>query len=155
MRLGPLATAALLLTAPLAGCFGPSDRWPGLHLRGEVEKTLPADWTFADEHREIALEVRTPYLLPHSVTIWCAAVEGRLYVGARDPETKKWPGWVDRDPNVRLKIGSRIYEVRLTPVTDVNRLARVREAASAKYQLPPVPEAEDPPIRHWVVEPRA
>ena len=150
------ATCASLLASmlALAACFGPSDRRPGFRLEGEVAETLPDDWRFSDQHQEIAVEVRTPYLLPHSVTIWCAALGGQLYVGARDPETKSWPGWVDRDPDVRLGIGETVYEVTLVPVEDEDRLARVRQAYAAKYKLPsPGPNA--PPIRYWVVEPRS
>jgi hypothetical protein len=149
-----LATAIAIATA-LAGCFGPEERRPGLHLRGEVAETLPSDWAFTNDHKEIAIEVRTPYLLSHSVTIWCAEVEGKLYVGARDPETKRWPGWADRDPHVRLRIGSRIFEVQLAPLEDEERVAQVRRAYAAKYDLPRAPAGEGPPIRYWLVAPRS
>ena len=139
----------------LVGCFGPEDRRPGLSLRGEVVSAPPSDWAFTDDHREIAVEVRTPYLLPHSVTIWCAQVDGELYLGARNPETKRWPGWADRDPDVRLGIGERVYEVRLIPLVDADRLGRLREAYAAKYDLPAAPGAEDPPIRYWRVASRS
>jgi hypothetical protein len=139
----------------LIGCFGPEDRRPGLRLRGEVVATPPSDWAFTDEHREIAVEVQTPYLLPHSVTIWCAQMDGELYLGARSPETKHWPGWVDRDPDVRLGIGPRVYEVRLAPLEDGNRIARLRQAYAAKYDLPRTPEGESPPVRYWRVGPRS
>jgi hypothetical protein len=76
-------------------------------------------------------------------------------VGARDPETKRWPGWVDRNPNVRLRIGSEVFEVRLNPLEDPNRIERVRQAYAAKYELPRTPEGKGPPIRYWLVEPRS
>ena len=145
----------VVIAAALAGCFGPEDRRPGMHLRGEVVASAPSDWAFTDAHREIAIEVQTPYLLPHSVTIWCATINGELYLGARDPETKRWPGWVDRDPDVRLGIGSKIYEVRLTPLEDPARIKRVRQVYGLKYELPARREGEGPPIRYWRVEPRA
>lgn len=147
--------AVIAIAAALAGCFAPEDGRPGMRLRGEEVATAPADWAFANEHKEIAIEVHTPYFLPHSVTIWCAAVDGELYVGARDPDTKRWPGWVDRDPEVRLGIGSKIYEVRLTPLDDPVRLERVRQAYGSKYELPPTAAGESPPVRYWRVEPRA
>ena len=145
----------IVIAIALAGCFSPEDRRPGLHLRGEVVATLPSDWGFTNDHKEIEIEVHAPYLLPHSVTIWCAELEGELYVGARDPETKRWPGWADRDPKVRLRIGSQLFEVRLAPLEDANRVARVRQAYAAKYGLPSTPAGEGPPIRYWRVEPRA
>ena len=136
------------------GCGDPQDRRPGLRLSGDVATEIPSDWSFTNGHREIAIEVSTPYLLPHSVTIWCAEVDGRLYVGARNPDTKRWPGWVDRDPDVRLRIGEQIFEVRLAPVDDPGRLARLRSAYARKYDLPDPPPEGSPPIRYWSVERR-
>ncbi len=145
----------IVIAAVLAGCFGPEDRRPGLHLRGEVVADAPSDWAFTDAHREIAIEVHTPYLLPHSVTIWCATIDGELYLGARDPDTKRWPGWVDRDPDVRLGIGSKVYEVQLTSLEDSVHIKRVQQAYRSKYELPARREGEGPPIRYWRVGPRA
>ncbi len=147
-----LATTALL-AAWIGGCIDPQDRRPGLWLRGDVAATLPEDWSFTDAHQEVAVEVRTPYFIPHSVTIWCASLDGRLVVGARAPETKRWPAWVDRDPNVRLGIGGDIYEVQLARLEDSAQLDRVRKVYASKYHLEPPPE-DAPPVRYWLVEPR-
>jgi hypothetical protein len=136
------------------GCVDPSDSRPGLRLSGEVQSELPADWAFADQYREIALEVHTPYLLPHSVTIWCAAAGGQLYLGARDPENKRWPGWVDSNPEVRLRIGEQIYEVALSPLTEGPELEQVQSAYAAKYELPVPPPADAPITRYWRVQAR-
>ena len=56
----------IAMATSLAGCFSPEDRRPGLRLRGQVMATAPSDWAFTNEHREIAIEVRTPYLLPRT-----------------------------------------------------------------------------------------
>lgn len=145
----------------LLSCLDPSDRRPGTRLSGEVVTELPADWSFTDGHKEIAIEVATPYLIPHSVTIWCASLDGVLYVGARDPETKRWPAWADADPDVRLGIGGKVYEVRLVPLDeagDAALLARLRPTYAVKYALPaPPPDAPPgsvPPTRYWRVEAR-
>jgi hypothetical protein len=148
---------AIAITLSLAGCFGPQDRRPGMRLPGELAAT-PSDWSFTNEHREIAIEVRTPYFLPHSVTIVCSELDGNLYVGARDPESKRWPGWVDGDPEVRLGIADRVYEVRLAPIEDAALIARVRQASGSKYgnqYSRPTPPEEAPAIRYWRVEPRS
>jgi hypothetical protein len=154
-------STALLLTLTLLACLDPSDRRPGTWLSGEVVGELPADWSFSDANKEIAIEVATPYLLPHSVTIWCAALDGVLYVGARDPDTKRWPAWVDDDPEVRLGIGGKVYEVELAPLdegADAATLARVRAAYALKYALPAAPAdakpGSIPPTRYWRVGPR-
>jgi hypothetical protein len=141
------ALGALLL---LTGCE-PSDRTPGLWLRGEVVDPPPADWSFTDAHQEIFVEVATPYFLPHSVTIWCAQVHGQLFIGARDPDTKNWPGWLAQDRDIRLKIGPRVYPVSAVDVTDEDTLAAIRAAYAEKYALDPSVKRD---VRYWAVVPR-
>ncbi len=148
-----VALALIGMLSAAGGCIDPEDRRPGLWLRGEPAEP-PADWSFTGAHPEIAIEVRTPYLLRHSVTIWCASVDGRLYVGARSPETKRWPGWVDDDPDVRLGIESSIYRATLVPLEDPAELERVGRAYAAKYDLPPRPGEGAASFRYWRVEPR-
>ncbi|TFG95105.1 MAG: DUF2255 family protein [Myxococcales bacterium] len=146
------ASLFLLLLA-LASACQPSEQRPGLWLSGEPAP-LPEDWSFTDAHSEIAIEVRTPYGLPHSVTIWCAFADGRLFVAARDPEEKRWPGWVARDPEVRLAIDGRLYDAKLLHLDDPDWIAPVRRAYAAKYQLEDPPPAGAPPLRYWQVVPR-
>ena len=137
-----------------SGCFGPSDRRPGMHLTGAVA-AFPADWLFTAAQQEIAIEVSGFLGLPHSVTIWCATLDGALYLGARDPDSKRWPAWADAAPDVRLKIADAIYEVHLTPLEDAATIARLQPNYAAKYHLPaPEPGVTPPPIRYWRVEPR-
>jgi len=155
MRLYGLIATALLGLA-LAGCFDPSDRRPGTRLSGDAV-ALPADWLFTAAHPEIAVEVSGFLGLPHSVTIWCATLDGDLYIGARDPESKRWPAWADADPNVRLKIGDSIYEVRLTRLEDAATIDRLQAEFGAKYHLtaPEPGEPAPPPSRYWRVGPRS
>jgi hypothetical protein len=149
-----LLAAAALSALALGGCLRPEDQRPGFHLSGEVSP-LPADWSFTDAQPEIALEVSTPYLLPHSVTIWCATLDGALYVGARNPESKRWPRWVDADPAVRLAIADRIYEATLVPADAPEVVGRLRRAYAEKYELPVDHAAPAPPIRYWRVSERS
>ena len=81
-------------------------------------------------------------------------MDGELYIGARNPERKRWPGWVDAEPDVRLKIGEQLYEARLIPLDQPERIDRLRRAYAAKYELPVTPPGEGPPIRYWQVSPR-
>lgn len=135
------------------GCQ-PSDRTPGLWLRGESAESFPSDWAFSDEYREIYLQVGTPYLLPHSVTIWCAQVEGELFVGARKPASKNWPGWADSNPSVVIKVGDYLYDAALVGVEDANEIAQIAQAYSSKYQLDTGSGDTPPPMRYWRVTPQ-
>ncbi len=145
---------AIALVASIAACIDPKDQRPGLRLRGELVSETPADWSFANEYREIALELRTPHRLPHSITIWCAAAGEQLYVAARNPQEKRWPGWVERDPNARLRIGGKIYEVKLSVLADSHQIRAARRAYAAKYDLPDPRPGVGPPMRYWRVDPR-
>lgn len=138
--------AVLALTA-----CDPSDRTPGLWLRGEVVDPPPEDWSFTDAHPEIFVEVATPYFLPHSVTIWCAQFHGQLFIGARDPDTKNWPGWLAQDRDIRLKVDARVYPVSAVEVTDTDTLEAVRAAYAEKYDLDP---GEKRNVRYWAIVPR-
>jgi hypothetical protein len=142
---------ALLALPSLTSCIDPADRRPGLWLGGEVVEEGGGDWSFTAEHREIAIETRTPWWIPHSVTIVCAAKDGRLFVGARDPEGKRWVDHVDRDPDVRLKIGGRVYEQRLIALTDPEDVATAYAAFAAKYGRPETPPEDSPPIQYYEV----
>ena len=159
LRLWPTPSIRVLICVALAGsliaCLSPSGQRPGLRLSGEVVAGFPVDWSFANEHREAAIEVHTPYGIPHSVTIWCASTGKRLYVGARNPETKNWPGWVAKHPDVRIRFGRQIYEVRLSQVDDPEVLADILAAYATKYSLSNPPATPAPPVRYWEVVARS
>jgi len=144
---------AIALGFSLTACFEPEGRRPGMRLAGEVSD-FPGDWSFSDAHREIAVEVATPYLIAHSVTIWCAVVDDSLYIGARNPDEKNWPGWVESDPNVRLQIGDQLIEGRLVVIERAKRIESIRAAYKKKYDLPDPPAEGSPPMRYWRVERR-
>ncbi len=144
----------LLLLSTLvwaSACVEPADRRPGTWLSGEIATEAVGDWSFTDAHREILIETRTLYWIPHSVTIVCAATDGKLYVGARNPDGKRWVANVDRDPEVRLKIGDRVYELRLVPVESADVREAVFSAYSAKYGWSASAPEERPPFRSWEV----
>jgi len=131
----------------------PQDTDPGFWLSGELQTEFPADWSFTNDHPEIFIEVSTPYLLPHSVTIWCGEVDGDLYLAAGSPEEKNWPGWVDDEPNVKLQIGESLYPVVLVPMVDETAIAPVRQAFATKYNYRNTGPGGS--ARYWRVRPRA
>jgi hypothetical protein len=144
-------TIALLGAGILLAACQPEDRRPGQWLSGEP-RSYPEDWSFAHAYPEIALEVQTPYFIPHSITIWCAAMDGNLYIAAGQPETKSWPDWVDADPDVRLRVEDDLYEARLEPLEDEALIMRVMALQAEKYgfEMPSAPTG----TRYWIVAPR-
>ena len=131
------AVAALLVLRVVG--LDPHERRPGLWLTGERVTTPVTDWSFTDRYPTIYLQTRTRYLLPHSVTITCVAHDGQLYLtsvfreGSPFPRGKLWTSNVVRDPRVRLKIGGRVYDEILAPVTDPAERAAVLESKARKY----------------------
>lgn len=131
------AVVALLVLRVVG--LDPHERRPGLWLAGERVTTPITDWSFTDRFPTIYLQTRTWYLLPHSVTITCVAHDGQLYLTSvfREdspyPQGKLWTSSVVRDPRVRLKIGDRVYDEILVPVTDPAERAAVLESKAKKY----------------------
>jgi hypothetical protein len=129
---------AALLVLRLVG-LEPRERSPGLWLTGEVVTTPVSDWSFTDRVQTIAVETRSWYGLPHSVTVSCTALDGRLYLtsvyppGLEFPRDRLWNRNFMRDPRVRLKIGTQVYDRMLALVTDAAEKDAVLAAKAKKY----------------------
>ncbi len=145
----------------LLGCE-PQDRRPGLWLSGEVAST-PPDWNFTNEHMEIFVETRPWWGIPHSVTTVVATSNGELFVPSiydepvEFPGTKLWNKNVAADPNVRLKIGEKIYELRAHHVEDAEEFMIGFQALADKYpfwQQVLEDEAKRPPFVVIRMDPR-
>lgn len=119
-----------------------SCRAPGLWLKGELVTTPVNDWSFTNTIQSIKIQTQSPFLLPHSVSIWCAVSNGSLYVTSY--RGRMWVEDIIRDPQVRLKIGGRIYERNLALVSDPEEKVAVLQAKGKKYphwKVPPVSTA--------------
>ena len=117
----------------------PQDLRPGLWLKGEVAVMPVSDWSFSDDHAEVYLQTNTPYLIPHSVTVYCATYDGELYLlsayytGGTFPEMRSWNRNIVRDPRVRLKIGEQLFDQTVSYVSDESIRRPVYDALGAKY----------------------
>ncbi len=125
---------AVPIALTVACSIDPSDGRPGLGLSGEVHQQGVEDWSFTSDAYEIFIETATSYWIPHSVTAWCVTVGDELYVSADDADKKSWVANVARDPNVRLKIGGRIYEQKLVPITDAATITAIDRGFARKYE---------------------
>ena len=132
----------------------PKDERPGLWLRGEPAEAEVSDWSFTDGIQEIFIETRPWYGIPHSTTIWCATLDGALYVGSYGDEKKAWEQNVERDPEARASIGGRLYDVRLAPVTGDERVRALDAVYESKYDMVEVFGEAVPAWRYYRVAPR-
>lgn len=138
--------------------YEPKDTSPGLWLSGDIVSEPITDWSFTNEIEEIFVETRTSYLLPHSITTYCAVYEEKFYLfsayydGGEFPYARRWNQNVMRDPSVRLKINEDIYEQNLRFVTDDSEKIPIHNAFVNKYL-----NWESPGIKNvhiFLVEPR-
>ncbi len=147
-----LICLVLLLLATRVTGFEPKDcppfnrslscKLPGLWLKGELVTTPVTDWSFTDKIPQIKIQTQTPYLLPLSVTIWCAVYKGDLYLSSNPG--KRWNDDILRDPHVRLKIGDKLYDRTLMPIDDPAVKEAVLELKEKKYagwKAPPASKA--------------
>ena len=135
----------------LACSLDPSDGRPGLGLSGEVHQQAVEDWSFTSDAYEIFIETVTSYWIPHSVTAWCVMVGNELYVSADDADQKSWVVNVARNPNVRLKIGEKVYEQKLVPVTDAATQAAIDSGFAQKYDYEEEEADDDMIVGYWRV----
>jgi hypothetical protein len=149
LRIGGSILICLILLLSASRIFGfePEDcspfnrslscRLPGLWLRGKLVTTPVTDWSFTDKIPEIKIQTQTPYLLPHSVTIWCAAYNGNLYVTSY--RGRQWVENIIRNPHVRLKIADQVFDRTLSVVDDPAEKATVLQVKGKKYPQWKVP----------------
>jgi len=134
----------LLVVLSITG-FGPYGNTPGLWHKGDLVTTPIADWSFTDKFETANVQTRTWYLLPHSVTTYCASYQGQLYLtsiyraGLTYPHGRSWNEDVARDPHVRIKLGDQLYDRTLTLVTDPAERAGVLAAKRKKYPQQKIP----------------
>jgi hypothetical protein len=139
--------AALVAAALALGC-GPV---PGGALSGELSP-LPAAWRDALGGERAMCEIEARPAKPHSIQLECFEREGGLYVQShRWALASWWPeSWAEvwlAEPDVRVRIDGRIYEVTAVRVTD----AALRELMLKERGYDPVP----PGIALFRFEPRS
>jgi hypothetical protein len=78
-------------------------------------------------------------------------VGDELYVAADDADKKSWVANVARDPNVRLKIGDKVYEQKLVPVTDTATIASIDRGFEKKYEYEEEEADDDMTVGYWRV----
>jgi len=137
----------------------PKDRRPGTRLAG-VETPLPADWTFVnrtDSAGEVHLETNPWYGVPFSVTTVIAEAKGEVFIPSIYSEVLAFPGdkfWnkvVAADPNVRLRVAGKLYELAIRPVANPAEFDRGLRALANKYPFWAQKVAERPDKRKFTM----
>lgn len=129
--------------------YEPKDQSPGLWVTGDLITEPVSDWSFTDQYEEIFVQTQTPYVIPHSVTTYCATYNGEFYLfsayygGGVFPDMRRWNQNVMRDPRARLKIGDDLVDVTLQYVSDVATREPVHQAFIDKY-----PQWESPGLEN-------
>ena len=123
-------TLALLGAVALFGGLGPRAFVPGGVLWGEVREP-PADWSFTDAIGEIQVQTHVGPL-PWSVTTWVLSEGGELFIAASECD-RVWTHRVMEDPEIRLRIGGVVYEMRAHRETDRAVGARLAPVVLHKY----------------------
>jgi len=143
-RIDPLArllTLGAILVLASVGCNGPLGPFAGGRLRGELGPPLVADWSFASAEKTLDLEACPAD--PHSVQVWFASVDSRLYVpssmiaGSKDPSERRWVRCVQDDPRVRIRLGGLIFERQAERVEEAAEYEAARAALESRHGLDP------------------
>jgi hypothetical protein len=134
-----IGVRCLLLAALVAGAgCGPV---PGGSLSGAVAPA-PATWTEARGGEKAFCEIESRPADPHSIQLECFVVDGTLYAQShRWALASWWPteSWAAiwlAHPDVRVRIGDAIYELRAVRVDD----PAVREPILKDRGYDPVPD---------------
>ena len=89
------------------------------------------------------VETHPWYRIPHSVNIYFVTDQDHLYLhagyppGGKFPGSKSWTASVARDPNVRIKIGSQLFDCRAVLDADPGEFDTLFEAFRKKYPHSP------------------
>ncbi len=147
-----LLTAQAIASGSIA--CQPKDVRPGLWVRGEAVEERVEDWSFTDDIEEIFIETRPWYGVPHSTTIWCVDLNGKLYIGSYGDKKKAWERNIARNPEARLAIQEKVYEVTVAPVTERGRIEALDATYTQKYDMVEVFGEEVPDWRYYHVAQR-
>ena len=91
--------------------------------------TTPGDWSFSDAYGTIQLEVRPSD--PYSVNVWCAAVQGTLYIGAGGGASSVWAQELLDDARARVRMDTVLYDVVAARVTNTAEIEAYIDEATA------------------------
>jgi hypothetical protein len=126
MRMGLVALLTLV-----AACGDPIVILPGGELKGTLA-AAPADWSSVADVKTIQVDFRPKD--PYSHNIWGVGIGPDLYI-ATGAKGTRWTPFIAEDPNVRVRVGGELFDLKAVRVTDAAERARVAEAYTKKYEV--------------------
>jgi hypothetical protein len=144
------ATCLLLLAlAPLVA-VQPCGLLPGGRLQGEPASNPEDDWSFLDAEERCQIELRPAD--PYSVIVNCHQSGGRLYAHSLIGGRKRWTRLALENPNVRVRLRGRVYELVATRIDDAAERRRVLSPGGGEppdgtwlFRLAPRPGVDQAP----------
>ncbi len=124
-----IKTIPLMVILLVAACSGPFVTIPGGALDGELA-AIPSDWAFTDEISTVQIETNPSD--PYSVNIWALGMGPSLYLHA-GANRATWVEHLDANPNIRVRIEGRLYELASSRVTEEAEFATFADAYEVKY----------------------
>ncbi len=125
-----LAVSEIIVLWFLLTLAEPDGRIPGGRLSGEEVTGRVTDWSFTRENRPLTLEVRPSN--PYSVNTSFFVLEGNLYVSSILGGDSRWAQFLLDDPNLRIRSGNKLYQVRATKVEDQAMIDAIHEGRSQR-----------------------
>jgi hypothetical protein len=142
--------SCLAVLAMLGAACGPIGPLSGGALRGDVHAGGPPAWPAVGALETVQLETSPED--PHSVNIWIAELDGRLYIatslilGADAPLERAWVQHVEADPRVRLRADGVIYLLTAVRVEAEPERTGAWDSLIAKYEV----EADEHARGAWI-----
>jgi len=112
---------------------------PGKQLIGEEVAGPIDDWSFVQQYRTVTNEVRPSD--PYSVNTGYIFHDGVVYVISGRGGGSRWAQFLLQDPNMRIRVGDKLYRVRATRVEDPELLSEFHRMRNARN---PDPEDRTP-----------
>ena len=126
----------IIISSGIIGC-SENIPFPSGKLQGKLTPT-PNDWTEVAEARVVELETKPAD--PYSVKLWIIGFSDRVYVHA-GANLARWVENVIANPDVRLLIGDRLFELVAARVTDQSEFDEFSQHYESKYGNENVNEA--------------
>lgn len=133
----------LLLFLLLVGTAGffywffncPCERTPGGYLIGEESQEVISDWSFTNDVQLCQIQIRAG-LLPHSINLNCASIQGELFIGCANCQGKRWAAALTEDGRARIRINGTVYPVLARRLLDPPEMDHAWLAMNTKSGRP-------------------